>query len=162
LTHALYNTLVSADSLLTLLFVPLVAIIYYAGYKVLHRGRQLSIADDQIAQSLVSPAIASHGQSHPHSVSKYRLEDVITDSDGRKYLVQKKENWKAWTSRILLIPTGLLWLLVFYDNDTPPAEFWELFLGMILLTIIPFMIGLLLELSYQRRKRERIRIYIDA
>jgi len=168
LTHALYNTLVSADSLLTLLFVPLVAVIYYAGYKVLHRGRQLSIAEDQVEQSGVFTATDAAQISaapvvpyfNPTAPVEYRLEDVITDSDGRKYLVQKKEKWKAWISRILLISTGLLWLLVFYPGDAPPTELWELIIGMILLTIIPFMIGLLLELSYQRRKRNKI--YIDA
>jgi hypothetical protein len=111
-------------------------------------------------QSTVSPTIASRGHLHVHPVTNYRLEDVITDNDGRKYLVPKKEKWKALISRSLLISTGLLWLLVFYADDTPQAEFLELVLGMILLTIIPFMIGLLLELSYQRRKRKKI--YIDA
>ncbi len=188
LTHALFNTLVSADSLLTLLFIPLVGVIYYAIYKVLHWGRQLSIPH-QVAQSgvftagdavqtapvvaysspalpaallienPVSPAIASGGHSHALPVTKYRPEDVVTDSDGRKYLGPKKEKWKAIISRILLIATGLLWLLVFYAGDTPPSELWGLVIGMILLTIIPFMIGLLLELSYQRRKRRKI--YID-
>jgi len=152
LTHALFNTLVSSDSLLTLLFVPLVALIYYAIYKVLHKGRQLSIPGDHEAQN----GVFSH--SHALPVTKYRPEDILTDSDGRKYLVPKKEKWKAWVSRLLLISTGLLWLLVFYGENTPPDEIWELVLGMILLTIIPFMVGLLLEVSYQRRKRRNIYI----
>ena len=142
LTHALYNTLVSANSLLTLLFMPLLVLVYYAGYKVLRTGRRLSVS------VIVHPA------------KKYRLEDVLTDSDGKKFLIQKTERWKVWISRILLISIGLLWLLVFNIGDTPPAELWELFWGMIMLTIIPFMIALLLELSYRRRNRSKI--YLDA
>ena len=164
LIHALYNTIVSADSLLALLFIPFVALVYYAIYKVLHRGQLLSIPADLAAQTdqtdQTDQAAQTSSEPVPVPIINYRLEDVLTDSDGRNYLVQKKERWKAWISRILLVSTGLLWLLVFTVGDTPPDEFWDLFLGMILLTIIPFMIGLLLELSYQRRKRRKI--YIDT
>lgn len=191
LTHALYNTIVSAESLITLLFIPLVAVVYYAIYKVLRLGRQLSIPGDQTAQSEVfapggaahtlsvpevapfypvspssfpvqspiSPTIASSGPSHALPVTNYRPEDIMINSDGRKYLVPKKEIWKALISRILLVSTGLLWLLVFNFGENPTDELLELITGMIVLTIIPFMIGLLLEVSYQRRKRRKI--YID-
>jgi O-antigen/teichoic acid export membrane protein len=67
--------------------------------------------------------------------------------------------WKAFISRTLLIATALLWLLAFFVADTPPEDAGELALGMVVLTIIPFMVGLLLELSYQRRRRSKI--YID-
>ncbi|MFA6807612.1 MAG: PrsW family glutamic-type intramembrane protease [Eubacteriales bacterium] len=193
LTHALFNTIVSADSLLTLLFIPLLAVIYYAIYKILHRGKQLSKANDQTLEdgvieavnslqtcsapvpadtyfspvrietlsvpSPVSPIITSREYSQVRPIKNYRLADVFTDNDGRKYLVPKKEKWKAIISRILLITTGLLWLLVFTVGENPPTELWDLVIGMILLTIVPFMIGLLLEVSYQRRKRRKI--YVD-
>lgn len=145
LIHALFDTLVSADSLLTLLFIPLVALTYYAIYKILHRGRQLSVSRDPVVQHL--------------PVKNYRAEDILTDSDGRKYLAPKREKWKAWISRLLLISTGLLWLLVFCFADISSDELLDCVLGMILLTIIPLMIGLLLQLSYRRRKRSKI--YID-
>ncbi len=190
LTHALYNTLVSAENLLAILFIPLVAVVYYSGLKLLHRGRQLSIAggfqiQSESSTAAVSPpasaAIADHSfaeplppafpvppptvsasrfdKGHLHPVKNYLPDDVLTDRNGRRYLTPKKEKWKAFISRILLITTVLLWLLAFFAGDTPPEDAGELALGMILLTIIPFMIGLLLELSYQRRKRSKI--YID-
>jgi protease PrsW len=193
LTHALYNTLVSAENLLAILFIPLVAVVYYSGLKLLHRGRQLSIAGGFQVQSeastaavtlpasAASTAVADHSlaeppppafpvppptvsagrfdRGHPHPVKNYLPGDVLTDRDGRRYLTTKKEKWKAFISRTLLIVTALLWLLAFFAGDTPPEDAGELALGMILLTIIPFMIGLLLELSYQRRKRSKI--YID-
>ena len=164
LTHALYNTLVSAESLLAILFIPLVAMVYYSGLKLLHRGRQLSIAGGMQIQGevLAPPPTASagrFGRGRPHPVTNYLSDDVLTDSNSRRYLTPKKEKWKAFISRTLLIVTALLWLLAFYAGDTPPEDAGELALGMILLTIIPFMIGLLLEFSYQRRKRSKI--YID-
>lgn len=164
LTHALYNTLVSAENLLAILFIPLVAMVYYSGLKLLHRGRQLSIAGGIQMQSEVPapPLTASagrFGRGRPHPVTNYLPDDVLTDRNGRRYLTPKKEKWKAFISRTLLIVTVLLWLLVFFAGDTPPEYAGELALGMILLTIIPLMIGLLLEFSYQRRKRSKI--YID-
>jgi RsiW-degrading membrane proteinase PrsW (M82 family) len=193
LTHALYNTLVSAENLLAILFIPLVAVVYYNGLKLLHRGRQLSIAGgiqvqaeasaaaDTTPVSAASAAIADHsfaeppppaipappqtaaagysGKGRPHPVTNYLPGDVLTDRSGRRYLAPKKEMWKAFISRTLLIATALLWLLVFFVADTPPEDAGELALGMVVLTIIPFMVGLLVELSYQRRRRSKI--YID-
>lgn len=164
LTHALYNTFVSAESLLAILFIPLVAVVYYSGLKLLHRGRQLSMADGIQMQGEVPapPPTASagrFGKGRPHPVTNYLPDDVLIDRNGRRYLTPKKEKWKAFISRTLLIATVMLWLLVFFAGDTAPEDAGELALGMILLTIIPFMIGLLLEFSYQRRKRSKI--YID-
>lgn len=58
----------------------------------------------------------------------------------------------------MTIYTGLL-AAVFNFGENPPGESWELITGMILLTIIPFMIDLLLEVSYQPRKQRKI--YVD-
>ncbi|MDZ4132978.1 MAG: PrsW family glutamic-type intramembrane protease [Dethiobacteria bacterium] len=172
LTHALYNTLVSAENLLAILFIPLVAVVYYSGLKILHRGRRLSVAGGIQVQaevptgagssrlSAASAALDDHsfaGRLHP--VTNYLPGDVLADRSGRRYLIPKKEKWKAFISRTLLIATALLWLLAFFAGDAPPEDAGELALGMIVLTIIPFMVGLLLEFSYQRRKRSKI--YID-
>lgn len=156
LTHAAYNTFVSAESLLAMLFVPLIIVVYFTGYKILHRGRKISIAGAQVVQGEI-PHTAPVAAVPP--VINYRLDEIISDLDGRKYLPPKKETWKAFISRILLAITGLLWLLAFIGDEGPPAERGELILGMILITIIPFMVGILFELSYQRRKR--IRLYVD-
>ncbi len=182
LTHALYNTLLSAENFLMLLFIPLIIAVYFIGYRTLRRGRWLSLAGRVAAKNLVlppaipPPAIPPPAIPFPvmplvipappaiplfvgPAVRNYRWEEVVTDSSGKKYLPPKKEVWKAFLSRTLFAITGLLWLLVFIGAETPPGERWNIVLGMILITIIPFMLGLLLELSYQRRKR--IRIYID-
>ena len=177
LTHALYNTLVSAENLLMLLFIPLIIAVYFIGYRTLRRGRRLSLAGGEAAKNLVlAPAIPPPAIPFPvmppvipappaipvvvgPAVRNYRWEEVVTDSDGKKYLPPKREVWKAFLSRTLFVIIGLLWLLAFIGAETPPSERWNLVLGMILITIIPFMLGLLLELSYQRRKR--IKIYIE-
>ena len=191
-THALFNTLVSAENFIMLLFIPLIITVYLIGYRTLRSGRRLSLSGREAAKNLVlPPAIPFPAIPFPAipppaipfpvmpppvmplvipappaipvvvgpAVRNYRWEEVVTDSDGKKYLPPKREVWKAFLSRTLFVIIGLLWLLAFIGAETPPSERWNLVLGMILITIIPAMLGLLLELSYQRRKR--IRIYID-
>jgi protease PrsW len=184
LTHALYNTLVSADSFLALLFIPLVAAVYLIGFRLLHWGRRLSISGDHTANEesefprlpsfiaradrvtsvLSSPPAAGPAsvfpQFHHPPVLNYRSDEVAMDSSGKRYLSPKKETWKAVISRTLFAAIGLLWLLAFFGSiGSPAGEVMNVLLGMILLTIIPFMIGLLLELSFRRRRLNKI--YLD-
>lgn len=179
LTHALYNTLVSAESLLALLFIPLVAAVYYMGYRLLHHGRQLSIAGTDVHSSSpnVMPPLpvqampplpnATPGPAagaaalprHKTQVVNYRPEEVLFESSGRKYLPPKKETWKAVTGRIILTITGIIWLLVFAGYDSSAGDGVELLIGLVVITIVPFLVGLMLELSYRRRKRDVI--YLD-
>ena len=190
LTHALFNTLVSLEGVLALLFIPFVASVYYFGYRILHRGRKISLAGSsaekistapglpeippttaavravsaqpaavqadvgkvqQVPLGLPSASIGPGPERKTKGPVKYHSEEVMIDSEGRKYLPPKKEKWKAALSRILLGATALLWILAFVGEDSP-TEIWDLVLGMVILTIIPFMVGLLLELSYRRRK----------
>lgn len=156
LTHALFNTFVSAESFLVILFIPLVITVYVLGYKILQAGRQLSVTGEQTTENLALPAILKPSIRKVITeppVINYRLEEVTSDHTGKKYLKPKKETWKAILGRILLAFTACLWLLVFIFGEVQPGEIVETILGMILLTFIPFMVGLLLELSYQRRKR---------
>jgi len=157
LTHATYNTLLSAESLLALLFIPLVIAVYIIGYKVLHRGRQISLIGSQIqTPEKVKPFTKKLAEP---AVINYRLDEVAMESSGRKYLQPKKETWKAYISRTLFIITILLWLLVFVGDESTTVERLELVLGMIIITFIPLMVGFLLEMSYQRRRR--VKIYLD-
>ncbi len=190
LTHALYNTVVSAENLLALLFMPLVAAVYYIGYRLLHHGRQLSIAgvgtestaeepgfyaDPYSAGSDVLPplpaqampplpnapyrAVAVPPPRHKPEVVNYRTEEVLLESSGRKYLPPKKETWKAFTGRLLLTLTGIFWLLAFIGYDSSAGDDIDLLIGLVVITIVPFLVGLMLELSYRRRKRAKI--YLD-
>lgn len=189
LTHALYNTLVAAESLLALLFIPLVGAVYFVGYRLLHHGRQLSIAgtgpelaaertlvykDTDSPEPLIMPArampplpnaaqAATAGADplprHKPQVVNYRPEEVLFESSGRKYLPPKKETWKAFTGRLILIITGLFWLLAFIGYDSSAGEGVDLLIGLVVITVVPFSVGLMLELSYRRRKRAKI--YLD-
>ncbi len=155
LTHATYNTFVLAESLLALLSIPLVIAVYVIGYKLLHRGRQISLAGGVIndrevpfTKLLTEPPVINYSQ-----------DEVTVDSKGRKYLTPKKETWKIIFGRTLIVVVALFWLLVVVGDVSSTAERIELILGMFIITIIPLMVGFLLELSYQRRKR--VRIYIN-
>jgi RsiW-degrading membrane proteinase PrsW (M82 family) len=201
LTHALYNTLISAESLLALLFIPLVAMVYYKGYRLLHHGRQLSIAgigSEPAAAELsgvytdpysagsndVQPPAAQTMPPLPASVMpplpdatlsaaagvaplphqkpqvvNYRSEEVLLDISGRRYLPPKKETWKAVAGRLLLIMTGNLWLLALIGYDSSAGDGLDLLIGLVVITIVPFLVGLMLEMSYWRRKGTKI--YLD-
>jgi len=86
-------------------------------------------------------------------IYNYRLDEVKVNKFGKRYLPPKKEIWKALLSRLIFSLIALIWLLVFWDYDSLSDDLFTFFFGMIFLTIIPFMIALMLELSYQRRKR---------
>jgi protease PrsW len=200
LTHALYNTLVAAESMLALLFIPLVGAVYVVGYRLLHHGRQLSIAGvgaesaAEVPGVYTEPYAASSNVKQPApaqtmpplparimpplpnaalssasgaaqlpqqkpEVVNYRPEEVLFESSGRKYLPPKKETWKAVIGRLLLIITGFFWLLAFIGYDSNAGDGFDLLIGLIVITIVPFLVGLMLELSYRRRKRAKI--YLD-
>ncbi len=202
LTHATYNTLLSAESAIVFFFVPLVIIGYYAGYRILHRGRQLSLAglhdlpdglkplngkissapplapadgmeakpEEAAIAMAVFPAMPVSGRQpsalppplplKPMRVTNYREEDVRIDEQGRHYLKPKKELWKALIARTLLAINILLWLVVLLFGEISAEEMLDIVIGMIILTVVPFMISIILEMSYRRRQREII--YLDV
>jgi protease PrsW len=170
ITHALFNTLLSSGNLVVLLFIPLVILIYVVGFLILRHGRTLSlrarpqtpmgttIANAPIHAVAPSAAFIFPGQFAAPPVVNYRPEDVLMDENGRRYLVSKKEIWKAVLARTLLIVSVLFWLVVFLGNQAGLAGIADLVIGSFILTVIPILIGILLEVSYQRRKRKRIYI----
>ncbi len=207
LTHAFYNTLLMAESMLTLLVIPLLTAVYVCGYLILLKGRRISLAgagashtftvrhpsDNVFAKlppAVTSPSpalpqaekqasrsvfIPGEGKAPPerliaaggtainsfaaYPVTNYRLEEVATDDKGKRFLPPKRETWKAVVGRILLILSAVLWFLAFIGDDGTVTGRVELLLGLVMITVIPIMIGLLLELSYRRRKR--VAIYLD-
>lgn len=161
LTHALYNTLASSGNILVLLFVLLVLIVYIIGFSMLRRGRKLSLNNTITPETLAigneAPAVFMPlEQVVAPPVINFRTEDVKTDENGRPYLIAKKEIWKAVLGRLLFVITICFWILVLIGSQSEPGELKDLIFGTIILTIIPFLIGLLLEVSYQRRKHKKI------
>ena len=152
ITHASYNTILSAGNIFVLLFIPLVGLIYYLGYKLLQHGRQLSIAE-VMANRSQEPEMIVEQKGLMEDVAEEIPEEVF-DRDTSNIQPAKKDRWKIWISRPLLVFIGLIWILVFSDIDSLTTDFWELFFGMIIISFIPFMIGLLLEKSYQRRRKK--------
>jgi protease PrsW len=165
LIHALYNTLVSAESLLALLFIPLMFGVYFFGYKLLHRGRKISIAASYEQREPIhgsppgtEPFIVASAttNSHKPQASAPQNGEVPTDSIDAHVISAKKETWKAVLGRIILAMTILLWFLALLGTyaGSNASEIWDIFIGLIIITFIPFTIGFLLELSYRRGKKE--------
>ncbi|MDQ1350930.1 MAG: PrsW family intrarane metalloprotease, partial [Acidobacteriota bacterium] len=69
----------------------------------------------------------------------------------------KKQLWKLIMGRALLIVSGLFWVLLLLgiaaDSHKVKSEALEVILGGIILSFIPIVIGLILEISYHRKKK---------
>lgn len=146
LIHASYNTVASAENFLILFFIPLVLGVYFIGFKLLRKGRMLSI-------SSINTKINA-GIKEKEIKSK-----VLIDEFGRYYFHPKKQLWKAIIARIILVVCILAWILLFIGNaDDLDTSTLDLVLGMFILTFIPISLGLILEISYRRRKNKKIYI----
>ena len=151
-THALYNTLALSGSLWSLLFIPVVLIVYIIGFLVVRKGRKLSLAG------------IFHGGYSSEADGSYQAtvpgeSQVLTDEFGRRYFKARKAVWKAVISRILLVVCVLVWILVIWAGADSETSMLDLIFGTFILTIIPMLIGIVLEISYQRGKRRRIYLY---
>ncbi|MDD4327317.1 MAG: PrsW family intramembrane metalloprotease [Eubacteriales bacterium] len=141
ITHASYNSLIAAESLLSLLFIPLVIGVYIIGAIVLRKGRKISMENIH----------------HPQVISS---EQVFTDVYGRRFLQAKKETWKAVIGRSILGVCAVVWIIVIWAGwgDTE-ISMLDIALGTFIITVIPVAVGLILEVSYQRRKNRKIYLY---
>lgn len=143
--HASYNTLASLESFLSLLFFPLVLLLYAIGLLVLSKGRKLSLSTGPISFESTKK-------------NKTQMEGLV-DEFGRRYLKPKREIWKAVIARAIFITCALLWVIVFIPGgDEMDVSFLDLAFGTFILTFIPISIGLILEISYRRRKNKKIYI----
>ncbi|MFH1681783.1 MAG: PrsW family intramembrane metalloprotease [Candidatus Eisenbacteria bacterium] len=130
LLHGTYDTLVLSGSVAALLALPLVVVIVVIGIAVLRRGRELSVFR-------WSP-LAGSGESSEDAAEPARAP-----------------LWMAVVARALLIACLLFWGLLFLGLSASEEE-WrrgEAVLGGMFLTFIPVFAGLLLEISYRRRRK---------
>lgn len=137
--HGLYDTLIFTQTPAALLILPMVVGVAVFGVKLMKKGRALSMARIAVA-SAPSPAEDTHAQ-----------QELLFRIDPKKQL------WKLIVSRTLLIVSGLFWMLLLLgiagDTQKFKSEVMEVILGGILLSFIPIVIGLILEISYHKKKK---------
>ncbi|MCP5046525.1 MAG: PrsW family intramembrane metalloprotease [bacterium] len=140
LIHGLYNALLLTRTPAAVLIFPLVLGLFIFGIKFLKKGRALSLAR--------SAAVG---------------EGVTAEQDAaaqKELLIQtnpKNQVWKIIISRTLLTASGLFWALLIsgmvLQADRFSAQGAEIILGSILLSFFPVLIGVLLEVSYRKKRK---------
>jgi len=135
LVHGLYDTFLFTRTSAAFLILPLVIILVIFGIRVMKKGRALSIA-------------RSSGQ----------LEAMEDEVPGEiKTGPRSKQIWKAIVGRILLGICVIFWALLMPEilspSDLPEIGSFDLIIGGLVITFIPIIIGLILEVSYRRNKK---------
>jgi len=140
LAHAVYDTLVLSQNLLVLLMLPMVAAIAVIGWSVLRKGRALSLAHNPVPTEPEREMMAAQGPS-----GGGRAEA------GPKF--QKRQSWKAILGRSLLLACLLFWLVLILAmvRENEAMAVFQLMIGGLVLSFVPFMLGILLEISYRSR-----------
>jgi RsiW-degrading membrane proteinase PrsW (M82 family) len=150
LAHAVYDFLVLSKSLLALILLPMVAVLVIIGLKVLRKGRAMSLArgrpkapgaEEASITEETSPTAATGAQEKPLSVPP----------------VPKPAShvWKAALGRTLLGLSLLFWVLLTIGmvQQKDPMSIWKALAGGAIITFVPVLAGILLEISYQNGRR---------
>lgn len=138
LLHGVYDALIMTETPLLLLDIPLVIALVIVGVKFLKKGRDLSLARRGPVETL-EPAVETAAQ-----------QVLLT----RTY--PKNQVWKIIISRILFVISGLFWLVVigiiFSPPEAPYVSPADMMLGGIIMSFLPILTAVILELSYRRKK----------
>jgi protease PrsW len=144
LIHAAYDTFALSGTAVALLIIPLVIALFIFGVIYLKRGARLSARRwSNTAPGPVPQAAAAAEPAHDPSPAEPR------NAGNGKYRVV--------ISRVIFTLCAGFWALLIIGAYTPSghgeANPLDVILGGIILTIIPIAIGLVLELSYRRQKK---------
>jgi hypothetical protein len=113
------------------------------GITFMKKGRALSMAHAAAAPG------AAPDSPIPHDT--YIQQELLVRTNPKNQL------WKIIISRTLLTVSGLFWVLLITGITVKAAEFKpgtaEAILGGIILSFLPVLIGVILEISYHRKKK---------
>lgn len=142
LVHAAYDTLALSGTAVGLLIVPLVIVLIIFGVIYMKKGAQLS----HRRWNKTAPGSATDAESVAEPI---RLPAETGNT--------VPGTFKVVISRILFVICAGFWALLiagmFAPGDGPEGKPFEIAAGGVIITIIPLAIGLMLELSYYRQKR---------
>ncbi len=154
--HGLYDSLaLSGSGFLALVGALVVALTFY-GNRAIARGRALSLA--RWANPAAAPTIRLDPSidTFSRAVAKYGANRVGVDELGRAFLKPERQTWKAIASRTLFLGSLIVAALMSKSVDAQLSSSPALFASRVCFAIqtltVPVMLGVLLELSYQRRR----------
>ena len=133
--HAVYDTYALSGTELTLLIIPVAIGTSLFGIIFVNKGKALSVKRWE--------EISKEEQNLP----------VQTLPDDASHLESSsKKIWMIVLSRSFFIICLVFWLLLFVGISESATEIKDLIVGGFIITLIPMLIGILLEVSYFRNK----------
>jgi hypothetical protein len=137
--HGVYDALLLTRTPAAILVFPLVVWLIIFGIKFLKKGRALSLARSAAAREAAPEAAA------------IQTREILV------YASPKNQLWKIIVSRTLLTLSALFWGLVLVGLLIKPGQFKsqiaDVFLGAVILSFLPILIGVILETSYRRKRK---------
>jgi RsiW-degrading membrane proteinase PrsW (M82 family) len=155
IVHAMYDTLALSGTSAGLLIIPIVIAIAVMGVSYLKKGREVSVQqwsgrEKENAENIPTDDVAAEKPSEskisPVSVPAIEIED------GAK----KTGKIKVVISRLIFTACGIFWAMmvigIAYGDGSSfkPDDAGNIIAGTVVLTIIPVMIGVFLEISHRR------------
>ncbi|NIM17306.1 MAG: PrsW family intramembrane metalloprotease, partial [Candidatus Aminicenantes bacterium] len=137
--HGVYDALLLTRTPAAILVFPLVVWLIIFGIKFLRKGQALSLARAAAAREVAPEAAA------------IQTQEILASASPKNQL------WKIIISRTLLTLSALFWGLVLVGLliklEQFKSQIADVFLGAVILSFLPILIGVILETSYRRKKK---------
>ncbi|MCP5108432.1 MAG: PrsW family intramembrane metalloprotease [bacterium] len=165
--HGIYNALIFTETPAALLIFPMVIGVTVFGIKFMKKSRALSLP--QILQAQPAPTVPAYQYD---ITDTYDIRDTgelykphplpETDTPAPEELLEqvnpKNQLWKVIVSRALLTLSGIFWsfiiLGVFAGVEEPGGTaVIDVILGSIIMSFLPIVFGVILEISYRKKKK---------
>jgi RsiW-degrading membrane proteinase PrsW (M82 family) len=141
LIHGAYDALLMTRTPAFVLIFPLIIWLVIFGIKFLKKGRALSLVRASEGEETTVPA----------AQAEEARQRLLTSS------APKGQLWKIIISRTLLTISAMFWGTVFFGVITQfeklKSQFWETIAASVMLSFLPLLIGVMLEVSYRKKKR---------
>ncbi|MBN2077734.1 MAG: PrsW family intramembrane metalloprotease [Spirochaetes bacterium] len=147
--HAVYDTFVLSETPAALLMIPIVIALFIMGIVFLRKGRASSALRWKGTQS--EPAPMPEAPAAP-------LHTPDVEAVAAAVPAPSRGGYRGVIARIILSLCAVFWALVIVgimsDNGSGTIDAMDAVAGGIIITAIPLAIGIVLEVSHRRRRRE--------
>ncbi len=146
--HAVYDTFVLSETVAALFMVPLVVALFVMGIVYLKKGKKSSFLRwnssfheaGAVPVTLLQPAA-------PSSVGPVAIDEEVPPPGAPLH-----GSYKAVVARILFALCGGFWALLVIGIIQQTGQAINIVIGGIIISAVPLVVGIVLELSYQRDK----------
>ncbi len=148
--HGIYDTFALLGNTTALVLMPIVIACFIFIIIYLRKGRILSL----------NRSANTFNHNIPPATSDIAETSTAADSEAQKITKVKSYLWKLVVSRLIFGLCTLFWILLIIGNNNSDGKMGikDLIIGGLIFTLIPALIGILLEVSYYRRRKSN-RLY---